>query len=52
MELELKQSETEIFDKHCHKDNTIKPIIHQIDEHSFFNVTNSLSVTGIAFEGT
>jgi len=42
--------ETSVFLANCH--DTEKPVVYQVDDHAFFNVTNSLTVTGIAFDGT
>jgi hypothetical protein len=43
--------EESVFLAKCH-DTEEKPVVYQVDDHAFFNVTNSLTVTGIAFDGT
>ena len=43
--------EESVFLANCH-DTEEKPVVYQVDDHAFFNVTSSLTVTGIAFDGT
>ena len=39
------------FEAMCEPNLNNKPIVHVLDNHSYFNITNSLTVEGLEFRG-